>query len=313
VYGLHVRSDVRLPIAPRSHGSLGPPDFTIRRVDSAQPPVPDGPAVALVPCGTHGADIILHRGSGGAWIWNHSIGTTHISPDFRQVDVYPDTAVDERALGLTLLGPVALFVLHMLGVPTLHASGVVTEHGAAVFLGTDGQGKSTLAASFLRRGATLLTDDALPLRCLPDGVHGGPGLPMMKVWQETAEHTLGLAEALPDLTADYDKKLLALDGRYAVATTPVPLRGIYVLDRYDPQVRPEARLAIRPLSWRESATCLIAQTSYGAFLRPAEAARLLPLYARLAAQAPVRVLSYPTGFAHQEEVCARIMADLEQG
>src|SRR5581483_7212251 len=165
----------------------------------------------------------------------------------------------------------------------------------------------------LRRGATLLTDDALPLRCLPDGVCGGPGLPLMKVWQETAEHALGLAEALPDLTAAYEKKLLALDGRYAVATTPVPLRAIYVLDRYDPLARSDASPAIRRLSWRESATCLIAQTSYGAFLRPAEAARLLPLYARLVAQAPVRVLSYPTGFAHQEAVCARIMADLERG
>ena len=84
LYGLCVRSDVRLPLAPRPPGSLGSPAFHIRRIDAEHPPTPDGPAVAQVPCEVHGADVVFYRGSGGAWIWNHSIGTSHVTPDCRR-------------------------------------------------------------------------------------------------------------------------------------------------------------------------------------------------------------------------------------
>jgi hypothetical protein len=57
---------------------------------------------------------------------------------------------------------------------------------------------------------------------------------------------------------------------------------------------------------------LLAQISHGAHLEPAEVARFLPVYSHLLAQAPVRVLSYPYGFAHQEAVCERIMSDLAE-
>jgi len=105
--------------------------------------------------------MLVHRGPGGAWIWQRGTATFHIAPDARRVRVYPEGEADERAIGLGLAGPVLLYIVHKLGRPSLHAGAVVTEHGAVGFLGQQGQGKSTITASFLRHGAALLTDDAL--------------------------------------------------------------------------------------------------------------------------------------------------------
>src|SRR6185436_71718 len=113
------------------------------------------------------------------------------SPDARRVRAYLEDGVDQQAVGLALVGPVLLFMRHKLGNPSLHASAVLTDHGAAVFLGPSGQGKSSMAASFLRDGAVLLTDDALPLQAREEGIFGLPGVPFMKLWNETAVCALG--------------------------------------------------------------------------------------------------------------------------
>ena len=316
MYGLRVRSDVRLPLTPMPGADEAPVAWAFRRAEPGQPaPEPDGPLVAEERCeaACHGGNVVtrVYRGPGGAWFWIDSIGTYHVRPGAGRVDVYPQAGADERALGLALAGQVSVFLLHRLGRPTLHASAVVTGHGAMAFFGPKGQGKSTMAACFLRRGATLLTDDILPLRLLDNAVCGAPGLPLMKVWRATAERTLELSEELPNLTANLEKKLLAPCGRYRFAETPARLRALYVLDRYDPLATGHTDVAIRPMSGREGLTAVLAQISRGAFLHSAEAACLLPLYARLVAQAPVRVLSYPHGFEHQAAVHARILADLE--
>jgi hypothetical protein len=231
--------------------------------------------------------------------------------DWRRVDVYPEPGADARALGLALVGPVALFVLHQLGRPSLHASAIVTGQGAVAFVGPPGRGKSTMAASFLRRGATLLSDDGLPLRLYQDTVYGDPGVPFMKLWSQTAERTLGLHGDLPNLLAHYEKKLVALGGRYPHAGAGVPVRALYLLQRYEPGPAGRADVEIRHLSQRDGLAEMLAHTSNRSYLLPREQARLLTLYARLAAQAPVSLLTYPNGFEHQGAVCARIREDLE--
>jgi hypothetical protein len=156
-----------------------------------------------------------------------------------------------------------------------------------------------------------LTDDALPLRQETDGVYGAPSLPMMKLWRETAAGALHLPEELPSLVANYDKRLFELDDRFAYAKAPQRVRAIYVLDRYDAEHVDRREISMHTLSPREGFAALVPQTAYLALLQPREAAGLFPLYSRLVAQAPVRVLSFPSGFEHQDAVYGRIMADLE--
>lgn len=317
MYGRRVRSDVRLPlpVTPIVDALTQGWDFRLAAYGQPVPP-PDGPLVAETrcdrPCHRNRVVSHIHRGPAGAWFWFDAIGTFHVRPGALRVDVYPAEGADERALGLVLTGQLAVFLLHQSGTPTLHASAVATEYGAAVFFGPKGQGKSTMAASFLRRAATLLTDDVLALRLREGVVEGVPGPALMKVWAATAEHTLALSEELPDLAAGLDKKLLTLEGRYPMARAAIPLRGLYVLNRYDSDANGRTEVTLRMLTSREGLAVLLAHISHGAALRPAEVARFLPIYASLLAQAPVRILSYPHGFVHQEDVHARIMADLAE-
>lgn len=312
LYGMLVRSNVQLPLPSLANAPGMTPAWTFHRAEPGQrAPEPDGPEVAQLRCQHHGNVIaVRHHGPGGSWIWNPWIATFHLASDGRRVDVYPDPRADEQTIALTLLGEVSIFVLQTLGFPSLHASAVVTPRGAVAFVGQPGQGKSTMAAAFLQRGATLLTDDNLPLRLLDGRVHGGPSVPIMKVWRETVECALEISGELPSVMTSVDKKLLTVGDRYRFADEPSRLDAIYLLHRYEPSVTGRADVTVSPLSGREVISILLAQTAYGTLLRPAEIAHFLPLYARLVAQAPVRVLTYPDGFEYQDSVCARILEDL---
>jgi hypothetical protein len=316
MFGLHVQSEFPLPISALAETPSCDPAWVFRRAPAQSgSPEPYGHVVAELRCDApchRGAVVVrVTRGQGGTWLWNEAVGMCHIAPGGRTVDISPRPGAEAPVLGLLLAGQVSVFMLHQLGCPTLHASAVVTERGAIAFLGPKGRGKSTMASGLLRRGATLLTDDVLPLRMMPDGVSGLPGLPLMKVWSQTAECSLGLGDELPSLMDNYDKKLLALEGRFPFASSPAPLRAFYLLDRYDPAIEGSTDVIIRRLGGRESLAALIEQVSFGAFLEPSEAALFLPFYAKLAAQAPVRVCRFPSGFAHQDKLCAAITADLE--
>ncbi|MGH2457752.1 MAG: hypothetical protein ACRDIY_02665 [Chloroflexota bacterium] len=312
LYGMLVRGDIPLPLAPLANPPVTPPAWTFHGVEPGQPaPAPDGPEVAQLRCQHHGNIIaVRHQGPGGSWIRNPWIATFHLAPDGRWVDVYPEPLADEQTIALTLLGEVSIFVLQTLGYPSLHASAVVTPRGAVVFIGVPGQGKSTMAATFLQRGATLLADDNLPLRLLDGRVHGGPSVPIMKVWRETVECSLEISGELPSVATSVDKKLLTVSEQYKFSSEPVRLDAIYLLNRYDPTATGRTDVTFSALSGREAIATLLAHTAYGTLARPAETARFLPLYARLVAQAPVRVLAYPNGFGHQDRVHARILEDV---
>jgi hypothetical protein len=247
ICGLPVRSEVVLPLPPARPPEGTTPAWTIRYGEAAQrlkkprwnwPAIPQsGRPVATSP--DDGTTTFYHhiqKGADGVWFWWDGLATAHVSPDARDVAVYLDSDPDERLLGLLLAGPFAAVIFGQLGYPTLHASAIATPAGAVVFLGRKGQGKSTMAAAFLRRGDALLTDDMLLLRAESDGVCGVPGPPHMKLWRPTAEHTLGLAvDSLPNVVGTMEKKLLWIDGEYSMTRQPARIRALYVLDRYEPQ------------------------------------------------------------------------------
>jgi len=169
----------------------------------------------------------------------------------------------------------------------------------------------TAARIIRRRGGALLADDALPLQIREDGVYGVPGPPFMKVWRSTVEHTLNLSDELPNLTANIEKKLLSLEGRYMFAQVPARLTMVHVLQRYCPATQGQCDVTVRTLRPRESAVALLTYTFNRSYLLPREEASFLPLYARIAADVPVRILSYPDGFEHQDAVYAAVLRDLE--
>jgi hypothetical protein len=181
----------------------------------------------------------------------------------------------------------------------------VRGQSAIAFTAPKGGGKSTLAAYCLRRGARLLADDALPLRIEPSGVYGLPSLPYMKLWPETATETLGIADDLPDLLPNYDKKLMAVPGRYRYSDEPARVRTIYLLERSAASARGDG-VSIRRLSGREAVLSLVRQLAGISFLEPGQHAQFLPTLVALVRQAPVHLLTYPDDVNLLDEVYERV-------
>ena len=86
-----------------------------------------------------------------------------------------DLTVDDAVT--YLLGPVLGFVLRLRGLTCLHASAVTVDGKAIALLGTNGSGKSTIAAKFAELGYSVLSDDLIPLREQGDQVLAEPGYP----------------------------------------------------------------------------------------------------------------------------------------
>lgn len=315
MYGLNVASDFRLPTEPRPRSSECA-DVEFRRVDWFPTPDDSAKLVAQLrcqgPCHMGNVYSRVYRGPGGAWMVNEGVAACRVTPTADRVDVYRDARGDDHQVGLFLAGELSTLLLQARGRPCLHASAVAIDGGAVAFLGPQGRGKSTMAANFLSHGASLLTDDLLSLRVGATHVHATPGLPMMKLWRKSVEHTLRLNDDLPNVVALMDKKLVSVQGRYAYATDAVPLKAIYLLERYDPVAVASTEVHTRLMTGHEVLATLLGQSSHPEFLLPHESAAVLRSYSQLARLVPVRALRFPDGFAHQETVYAHLLADLDQ-
>ncbi len=318
LFGLRVQSDFPLP-APRARAADDlEPDLVFARGSASRPAPPEADLALAHACNCprHRGRVILRlfRSGDGIWVEYEDAGLYHVMPGGRRVEVYrgPEGDADPRALGYVLAGPIATLALYQRGVACLHASAVVVDGAAVAFLGPKGQGKSSMAAGLLRRGASLLTDDVLPLEEQADGIYGRPSLPILKLWDRSVEGALGLNEKLPVVFPGVEKRLVSLEGRFPFAEAPARLRALYVLDRYDPAIAGAAGVSIERLSLRDAFLALVGQTSIREMLLPSEIAQRLPVYARLSRQAPVRVVRFPDGFEHQDRVHERILADLQE-
>jgi hypothetical protein len=311
MYGLQFLSDRPIVDAPLADGTLdGDAVHLVWPGAEATCGRPNDPPTATLRC-EHGTTILTrYDDASGSWLHHRSFGTFHMAAGGARVAVYPRAGVDPAMLDGTLTSQIPIFLLHQRQAPSLHASSIVTEHGAAVFLGPKGQGKSTIAASFIRSGAALLADDTLPLRVRDDEVYGVPSLPTMKLWPQTATHTLHLEDDLPGVAPHQEKRLLSLGGRFPFAQEPARVRAIYSLERHDPATFGQSAARIRPLSGRDSLALLLSQTSLRSLLRPSEFATLLHTYKQLVSRHPVRVLAYRDGFEHQDAVYAAVRADM---
>jgi hypothetical protein len=312
MYGRRVRSEVLLPFAALPTADEAAYDWQIRRADASWPtPAPDAQPIAEDRAQDGTLLDQFFRVGRDAWLWDAQAGTCHLEPRAGRVTVYPASDADEDDLGLLLLGPISSFMLHQSGLPNLHASAVVTPHGACAILGPSTLGKSTLAAGLLRAGGRLLTDDILPLDLRPDAVYGVPGPPMMKLWPATARDALGIAEELPRLTCETQKRRLDLARHpYPFMDRPVPLRAVYLPCRYDPQREGRTDVVVEPFGMRDAVLTLLGQTFRGHYLLPHELADLLKLYTRLAREVRVARLHLPHGLEHLSAAVERIVEDL---
>lgn len=220
-YGLRIDSDLPLPdLAPEPSSPASLPDVVVR-LGPVEPPsagavlLPRGLWVDGERIGIDVPEVGRYACSGGSLI---------------TVEAAPGASAD--ALRLFLLGSALGCLLTQRGLLVLHGNAFVVDGGCAVVLGHSGAGKSTLAAEMHRRGHLVLSDDVVPVDAAGRAI---PGWPRIKLWQDALDR-LGLpATGLDRVDDRFQKFHVPLDRSGSL--TPVPVRWIYVLDRYDGPLR----------------------------------------------------------------------------
>ena len=134
----------------------------------------------------------------------------------------------DHQVRLFLFGTVSALLLMQRGLLPLHASGIVTPKGAVLFAGHSGYGKSTLLASFLRRGYPMLTDDLAAIELTRTAPHVFPSFPSMKLWQDSATQ-VGQETAGLQRVRDESLDKFSVPVEFEMAKGAVPLYAIYAL------------------------------------------------------------------------------------
>jgi hypothetical protein len=219
---------------------------------------------------------------------------------------WPDPLTLEDA-SMYLLGPVLGLVLRLKGVTSLHASAVAIGGHAVAILGRAGAGKSTTAAALARLGYPVVSEDVLALTDLGRRFIVRPGYPTLRLWPAAVKMLFRSPDALPQLTANWDKRRLDLaEHGYHFQSEPLPLAAIYLLgDRLSDATAP----LITAVSPRESLMALIGNT-YGSYLTDARMrARDFDVLSRLAATVPVRQINPHRDPSYLPQLCDAIVDD----
>jgi hypothetical protein len=213
---------------------------------------------------------------------------------------------------IALLGPVMSFWLELRGSIALHASAVVAQDVAIGFMAGPEAGKTSLAASFVKRGARLLSDDILPVHPSPGGgVVARPGYPQVRMWPDEVRRFAGDPGRYPLAHPDHDKRRIPVSVLGSFHGEPVRLACLMVPER---RPEPGADIVLERLAGAEALMTLLRASFAAAVLEhmPEMQARRLSLVARILRSVPVYRLRYPAGFDRLPRVHAKIMQALRE-
>ena len=152
-----------------------------------------------------------------------------VAKDTNSIRCRPLAHTTEMTVRHLLLDQVLPLILSRRERLVLHASAVLTGHGAIAFAGKTGKGKSTLATSFALEGFPLVSDDYLVLRPGHEGWMAMPSYPGVRLWPSTIRAMMPQDLATRDV-ASYTMKRRAADTTLLPQTNePVFLRRLYML------------------------------------------------------------------------------------
>jgi hypothetical protein len=193
-------------------------------------------------------------------------GAFDITERGKRITWYPGSASDTAATRLDLIERVLALALHAAGVLTLHGSAVAIGTEGVAILAPSGQGKSTLALALTRAGGRLLTDDTIPIDSsrptvvLP-GVHAVRHHDDISARSPADQGEIEPGETLAFLGLREDQLM----------TKGVPLAAIYILSSVQPAADVPAVRRVR-LVGLNAALSLICHTKLGNLLGHSEGA-----------------------------------------
>lgn len=223
-YGFEIRS--WLDFAGLRSGRSGDP---LEILESASPADHDGvPEMEWKRTPDHDFEGRLYVENGGYRLWTDREGWFEVHPDSRSVKVPRGTRGLRREVRLWGIPTVLCFLRR--GDLSLHAAAVEVD-GAAVLLAAPGrQGKTTLAAAFLRAGYRVLAEDISCCRAGDEPVLF-PGPALIRLRPDAADH-IRLPGTVP-VAVEAGRVCLSMVEKVRGDGSPVPVGGVIILRRGD--------------------------------------------------------------------------------
>jgi hypothetical protein len=218
-----------------------------------------------------------------SWLDANDSWTVSIARD--RMTIHWSAGIDPTDIPTVLQGGALACLLLLRDVPALHASAIDTGRGAILILGDSGAGKSTTAASLIRAGHRLVADDTAALEERDGGVVVHPGLPRLRILEDSAR---ALGWNVDDLPLVFHHESSArkwfIDGG-TTSNAPLPVRAIYILR---PRVRGAAETHITPLRTAKALGDLLRHSHAAAVPDRVHSQILFASLRRIAELVPVR-------------------------
>lgn len=217
-YGLSIESDIPLPELCLSNSNVDHPDVRVVSKELVAGEAPDN-RLYYRPSGADRV-IILWPGLG---LLEALGGQT--------LNYLPPATDTPRLVWRLFLACQGLgVILQQRGQLVLHASAVAHEGKVALFIGTHGAGKSTMAAAACASGWQLLSDDVTTVTPVAPGFLVQPAFGSMRIKRAIRSHFSLDAPVEGELIEGTHKVLCNMSSRFQ--TQPLPLGRIYVLNNH---------------------------------------------------------------------------------
>jgi len=300
IYGVTIASDFPLAL-PESRGK-GLFTISLRRasLETVKEAIRSLP---LTTCDDWFAYGLL--ADGASYVRWRGVGEFVVAHDGREIACAPAPGAHEESFQVYLLAQAFSFALVKAGCEPLHATVLEHRGDALALVGESGQGKSTLAASFLTQGLRLLTDDLMLLAPGAPPLFAYPGPPRIKLLPDAAEAFLGAGATRVPMNPETDKHVIPVSpGEHC--RHPARLRGIYLLEHGQSS---GGGIRIEPLAGREAFMALVGHTFNRYLADPQRLRRQMAEVTRTLGAMPVKRIVYPPVFARLADVRDALLAD----
>ncbi|KFJ42946.1 serine/threonine protein kinase [Francisella philomiragia] len=161
------------------------------------------------------------------WLYIKDNAWIHIT-DGKYITVELLKDADLQTVCLYLFGSGIGALVHQQGKTVIHGNSLEVDGKSIVFTGDSGAGKSTISTALYERGYSFLADD---LAVINEKLEVEPGIPRLKVWQDTADNLNINTENLDRIRLLVNKYSYPITEN--ICTQPRRVRLIFLLENHD--------------------------------------------------------------------------------